>query len=547
VKSCMDADSVLIEPSLPPSWTKVKFRRLINGSWYHVTVTKKKVKLALEDMEVLKAKQRPISIGGNKLILCAWSSVGVKYHKMSTMREFYDLMSKTKFVRQSIVSTYISEKGFSPAIQNQIEALADALMTLEKVPRSDMGVAQVGLDARKRINLDLHYEITELRKDICYLQHGVDRMYKEYMRPVINEFDELIHEGVEFLGGADCAFHNLITDRDGTINNYCGRYKSSVQSAYNSIFLSRFATDCCQNSIILTAAPLQGMIEVSVNPDNLLVYAASKGREFLDIHGHYQSADMDAGQKKVMKALNMRLKQLVTAPHFQKFALIGSGLQFKFGQSTVSRQDMSGSIPVNESEEFLKTVKKLAEEVCPTGDLLIHDTGLDIEILPRLSQESQAESATFHKGKGLEFLDDRLKLDVSKGPNLVCGDTSSDVPMVETAMALCPERTWAIFITKDKQLIGRVTAICPRTLILPSPDCLVSIMYECAKLKEARQGRTVKRHSSFNLGQSREEAAIRTRRRTNSSSAAFSTRELSVAHPDSLIQSPANSRPRSGW
>ena len=43
VKSCMDADSVLIEPSLPPSWTKVKFRRLINGSWYHVTVTKKKV------------------------------------------------------------------------------------------------------------------------------------------------------------------------------------------------------------------------------------------------------------------------------------------------------------------------------------------------------------------------------------------------------------------------------------------------------------------------------------------------------------------------
>ena len=59
------------------------------------------------------------------------------------------------------------------------------------------------------------------------------------------------------VGGADCAFHNLITDRDGTINNYCGRYKSSVQSAYNSIFLSRFATDCCQNSIILTAAPLQ--------------------------------------------------------------------------------------------------------------------------------------------------------------------------------------------------------------------------------------------------------------------------------------------------
>ena len=103
----------------------------------------RKVKLALESAEVLKAKQRPISIGGNKLILCPWSSVGVKYHKMSTMREFYDLMNKTKFVRQSIVSTYISEKDFSPAIQNQIEALTDALMTLEKVPKNELGVAQV--------------------------------------------------------------------------------------------------------------------------------------------------------------------------------------------------------------------------------------------------------------------------------------------------------------------------------------------------------------------------------------------------------------------
>ena len=60
-----------------------------------------------------------------------------------------------------------------------------------------------------------------------------------------------------------------------------------------------------------------------MNPDCLLVYAASKGREFLDIHGHYQSADMDADQKRVMKALNLRLRQLVTGPPFEKFALIG--------------------------------------------------------------------------------------------------------------------------------------------------------------------------------------------------------------------------------
>ena len=102
-----------------------------------------------------------------------------------------------------------------------------------------------------------------------------------------------------------------------------------------------------------------------------------------------------------------------------------------------------------------------------------------------------------HVRQGLEFLNDRLHLDVSTGPNLVCGDTSSDVPMVETAMALCPERTSAIFITKDKQLINRVTAVCPRTLILPSPDCLVTIMHECARLKDVKHPLTLRRRSSF--------------------------------------------------
>jgi len=476
-------DAIVIEPSLPPTWTKVRFRRILNGSWYSIIVTKKKVKLTLEIAEVTGTPQLPISIGGNKLILCPWSSVGVKYHKMSTMKEFYDLMSKTKFVRQAIVNAFVSE-AVSPAIQSQIEALRHVLETLEKVPSNEQGLAQVGLDARKRINLDLTYEITELRKDICFLQDGPEALYNAFMRNRIEDFDALVAAGVEFLGAELCHFQALITDRDGTINNYCGRYKSSIQSAYNSIFLTKFATMCCRHASILTAAPLQDMLDVSVNPDNILVYAASKGREFLDTEGHYQTAPMDAQQKALLKKVNLRLKQLVETSAYQKFALIGSGLQFKFGQSTVSRQDVSGSISPGESDEFLKVVKKICEEVSPEGSLVVYDTGLDIEILPRLTKENQAESATFHKGKGLEFLNERLGFDVRAGPNLVCGDTSSDVPMVESAMALCPDKTYVIFVTKDKQLIGRVHAICPRTLIVPSPDVLVTIMFECARLRD---------------------------------------------------------------
>ena len=59
------------------------------------------------------------------------------------------------------------------------------------------------------------------------------------------------------LAASDACFHNLITDRDGTINNYCDRYKSSIQSAYNSIFLTSFCRTNCTNAVILSAAPLQ--------------------------------------------------------------------------------------------------------------------------------------------------------------------------------------------------------------------------------------------------------------------------------------------------
>lgn len=45
-------DAIVIEPSLPPTWTKVRFRRILNGSWYSIIVTKKKVKLTLEIAEV---------------------------------------------------------------------------------------------------------------------------------------------------------------------------------------------------------------------------------------------------------------------------------------------------------------------------------------------------------------------------------------------------------------------------------------------------------------------------------------------------------------
>jgi hypothetical protein len=59
------------------------------------------------------------------------------------------------------------------------------------------------------------------------------------MESVIPNFRAHVSGAVEKLKSVK--FGNLISDRDGTINNYCGRYLSSVQSVYNGVFLTRFA------------------------------------------------------------------------------------------------------------------------------------------------------------------------------------------------------------------------------------------------------------------------------------------------------------------
>jgi hypothetical protein len=476
----------------------------MSGSWYCISVTNKRVKISVESSSGGKVHGdaektgMPIVVGGNRLMICPWSTVSVKYNKVTTMRNFYELMARTKFVRKNIVQSYFHPHSESSSITYQVEVLKHALQILCSVPTTESGLAQLALDTKKRMNLDLHYETTELRKDICFLEEGVQALLQQFMFLNIPKFENYVNEGVAFLGSNGAFFHNLITDRDGTINNYCGRYKSSIQSAYNSIFLTHFVMECCRNAIILTAAPLQAMIEISVNPDNTFVYAASKGREFLNIDMIYHTAEMETEQKLLMKRFNSRLKLLFNQSIYEKLTMIGSGLQFKFGQTTISRQDVSGSISPAESMDFLETIRAIVNEIAPNGELHLHDTGLDIEVSPTATESSRVtDEATFHKGNGLEFLNKRLSLDVDKGPNLVCGDTSSDLPMVNAAMTMCPERTSCIFVTTDPQLIGRVRLICPRTFIVPSPDVLVTILYETAVLCFQKKGIAIR--STLNL------------------------------------------------
>ncbi|MBW1609429.1 MAG: trehalose 6-phosphate synthase, partial [Deltaproteobacteria bacterium] len=60
-------------------------------------------------------------------------------------------------------------------------------------------------------------------------------------------------------------------------------------------------------------------------------------------------------------------------------------------------------------------------------------------------------------------------------PHLICGDTGSDVPMLEATIKRTND-TWSIFVTKNQELAERVKTICHNSMIVPEPDILVTIL-----------------------------------------------------------------------
>ena len=116
-------------------------------------------------------------------------------------------------------------------------------------------------------------------------------------------------------------FQSFITDRDGTVNNYCGRYLSSIQSVYNAVYITRFATACVKNTVILTSAPLEqgGLVNITTIPDKTVVNAGSKGREYRDLNGNHGTFPVAPEQQAKLDELNGRLVELVQQPQHEKY------------------------------------------------------------------------------------------------------------------------------------------------------------------------------------------------------------------------------------
>ncbi len=335
---------------------------------------------------------------------------------------------------------------------------------------------------------DVSYEIQELSKDLAWF----DRVELPDVLDLSAEDRDGTRRLAERLRGGRIA--HWITDRDGTINNYCGRYLSSIQSAYNSAVVDRFARALPGLALILTSAPLggtgasAGLRDLSTLPDDhAIVFAGSKGREYVAPSGR-GSTPVAPQQQRSLDELAARIANILQAEAYRKFALIGSGFQEKVGQLTVARQDSARNVDADESEAFLELVRELVDAVDP-GTLRIEDTGLDIEVhltLPRdASGGGEASPAReFDKGDGLRFVLDELRVKLNAGGRvLVCGDTGSDVPLVAAAVERAGStNVTAVFVTEDEGLRARVRGATPDAFFVTKPDALLGALWDVVQI-----------------------------------------------------------------
>jgi len=392
------------------------------------------------------------------------------------LSQFYGLMHATVPVRRVLTEEILASRTPSAGA---VARLRETLEALEAIPEEPAG-RRLTLEEGRPIHVDLGYEIGELKKDLVYLDQGEEALLDDLSRRD-DGFGEGLQAVAEALGST--VFQTFVTDRDGTINNYCGRYASSVQSVYNAVFLTRFARARARQSVILTSAPLDdvGLADMAVTPPGAFTCTGSKGREYFDRQRQRRQHPIESAQQKKLDAFNHRLDDLLTKPRHKVFTLIGSGLQHKFGQTTIARQDIAGSISGERSEGFGEEVRQLVRSVDPGNVFFrIEDTGLDIEVLLTVEDAEGEAGRDFDKGDGVRFLNADLRLEMDRGPCLICGDTGSDVPMLQASLALAPETT-AIFVTRSGELSQRVRALLPEAVFVGTPDTLVAALNAVAR------------------------------------------------------------------
>jgi hypothetical protein len=74
--------------------------------------------------------------------------------------------------------------------------------------------------------------------------------------------------------------------------------------------------------------------------------------------------------------------------------------------------------------------------------------------------QAKLSGRIFNKGHGIRILQRQMALKMNEGNMLVCGDSETDLPMLEECLACSPQHVFTIWVTANEQLQEKVRKLC---------------------------------------------------------------------------------------
>lgn len=339
------------------------------------------------------------------------------------------------------------------------------------------GVAELTREDDQPLRLDLSEETAQLDNDVVYLEEGREALLR-HLAKRHHGFRDAVRRGLRDI--AKHGVHLLLCDADALFRAPGQRFLTAVQPVWNAVALGRFAAARSARPVLWTDAPLAGpgLAELVTMPPRAFTWAASLGRQIVDEAGHESAWPLSPQKAALLESINARLAMLLADPSWSAFAYVGSGLQFRRGETVVARQDSRESVDEEASLALLEHVHDVVDAVDPEREhFRVEDDGRDVVVTPTASQRDQGQE--FTPAEGLTAVERALSLDFGQGPHLVCCGGASGLRLLAGLMEKTQDLA-CLFVTDREDLGRQARELCPNTAVIGHPDVAAAVFSAAA-------------------------------------------------------------------
>lgn len=386
---------------------------------------------------------------------------------------FAALMADSATLRRQAASAILAGK---PVPAETTAALAQIRDAVDEAMDRD-GVAALPMDEDRVLRLDLAAEAGQLENDVLYLEEGREALMKHLGRQR-HGLRDAVRQGLRELAAQ--GLETLLCQADALLCAPGQRFVTAVQPAWNAVALGRFAAARAARTVLWSAAPLSGpgLADLRTLPRRACVLAGSLGRQIVDATGRESASPLSLAKASLLEGINARLAMLLADPDWRAFAYVGSGLQFRRGETVLARQDSRESIDEDASLALLEHVHDIVDAVDPEREhFRVEDDGCDVVVTPTASADDAGQE--YSAREGLRALEQALGADFAKGSHLVCCTGQDGLELLE-ALTEKNRDVRCLFVGDREDLGRKARELCPHTALAAHPDVAAALFSAAA-------------------------------------------------------------------